>query len=236
MVAVDIYVGTDVVVYLDVFFGNGVGQLVDGLLRYLAYVDVLLLEQFRRLLDFIYHGNVVDKVGEAQGLRIGAFEEVVAALVVDGLVAEQYFKVSAYAAYGRFQLVGDVVGHLLLHLAVEVLFFDNLQLTVFQLFVKSHDFIASFARRCLGKTYRIVVYVAVFGIVHKIAKGVHHCPQFVRSEGDYEKKYAEQNRYDQIQYYYINAENVTESEIWDFRTGMLVRSRKNEQKCKHGGV
>ncbi len=62
-------------------------------------------------------GHVTDKVGQPQGLGMGFFDECLLAAVGESGAADECLEVSAYAAYGCAQLVGDVVAHLLLQKA-----------------------------------------------------------------------------------------------------------------------
>ena len=101
--------------------GGLVGKVGHGLVGHCTGIHVGAREEVGALLQFVDDGHVLYEVREAEGLTIAAVEEVAAALVVDGLVGEEYLQVAADGTDGGLQLVGDVGGHLLFQLAVALL-------------------------------------------------------------------------------------------------------------------
>ena len=113
--------GWQVVVNGDAGGGGLVGEVADGLLGHLGGILLRPREEVGALLQLVDDGDILYEVREAQGLTVAAVEEVAAALVVDGLVGEEYLQVAADGTDGGLQLVGDVGGHLLLQLPVALL-------------------------------------------------------------------------------------------------------------------
>ena len=113
--------GRQVVVERDGGSGGLVGKVGHGLVGHRAGIHVGAREEVGALLQLVDDGHVLYEVRETEGLAVAAVEEVAAALVVDGLVGEEYLQVAADGTDGGLQLVGDVGGHLLFQLAVALL-------------------------------------------------------------------------------------------------------------------